>query len=71
MVFGSPLTLGTFVLVVVVARFNSWDYFFFTFKKGSGYGYACGSWNVKTYSYATCYVTVMHDKSAVGLVEKN
>ena len=31
MVFGSALTLETFVLVVVVARFNSWDHFFFAF----------------------------------------
>jgi len=36
-------------------------------KKGSGYWYACGSWYLKTYSYATCEVTVMHDESAVGL----
>jgi len=28
MVFGSALTLATFVLVVVVARFNSGDHFF-------------------------------------------
>jgi len=27
MVFSSPLTLATFVVVVVVARFNLWDYF--------------------------------------------
>jgi len=33
MVYGSALTLATFVLVVVVARFNSWDQFFFTFFK--------------------------------------
>ena len=32
-VFGSTLTLVTFVLVVVVARLNSWDQFFFTFFK--------------------------------------
>jgi len=32
-VFGSTLTLVTFVLVVVVARLNSWDHFFFTFFK--------------------------------------
>ena len=30
-VFGSALNLETFVLVVVVARFNSWDHFFFNF----------------------------------------
>ena len=34
-----------------------------------GYRYAYGSWNKKTYEYATCDVTVTHDKSAVGLVE--
>jgi len=39
--------------------------------KGSGYRYACGSWNLKTYSYATCDATLMHDESAVGLVETN
>jgi len=33
MVFGSALTVATFVVVVVVARFNSWDQFFFTFFK--------------------------------------
>ena len=38
-------------------------------SKGSGYRCACGSWNLKTYSYATCDVTVTHDESAVGLVE--
>jgi len=27
-VFGSTLTFATFVLEVVVARFNSWDHFF-------------------------------------------
>jgi len=32
-VFGSALTLATFVLVVVVAHFNSWDQFFFTVFK--------------------------------------
>jgi len=33
-VFGSALTLVTFVsVVVVVACFNSWDYFFFTLFK--------------------------------------
>ena len=42
--FGSALTLATFVLAVVVARFISWDQFLFTFFKGSGYVvYACGS----------------------------
>jgi len=35
------------------------------------YRYACGSWNLKTYEYATCDVTVMHDGSAVGLVKTN
>jgi len=39
--------------------------------KGNGYGYACGSWNLKTYSDATCDVTVTHDESAVVLVETN
>jgi len=38
---------------------------------GSGYGYACGSGNLKTYSYATCDVTVTHHESAIGLVETN
>jgi len=28
---------------------------------GSGYRYACGSWNLKTYEYATCDVTVTHE----------
>ena len=32
-VFGSTLTLATFILVVVVACFNSWGHFFFTFFK--------------------------------------
>jgi len=40
-------------------------------KKGSGYRYACGPWNLKTYSYATCDLTVTHDESALGLVETN
>ena len=31
--FGSTLTLATFVLVVVVARFKSWGHVFFTFFK--------------------------------------
>jgi len=41
--------------------------------KGSDYRYACGSWNLKTYSYATCddESAVPHDESAVGLVETN
>ena len=38
-------------------------------KQGGGCRYACGSWNLKTDSYATCDVTVTHDKSAVGVVE--
>jgi len=38
---------------------------------GSGYKYACGSWNLLTYSYAPCDVTEMHDESAVGLEETN
>jgi len=38
-------------------------------RQGSGYSCACGSWNLKTPSYATCDVTVTHDESAVGLVE--
>ena len=33
MVYGFALTLVTFVLVVVVTCFNSWDQFFFTFSK--------------------------------------
>jgi len=33
MVFGLALTLATFVLVVVLPRFNSWDQFFFPFFK--------------------------------------
>jgi len=33
MFFSLALTLATFDLVVVVARFNSWDYFFLTFLK--------------------------------------
>jgi len=37
--------------------------------KGSGYRYAYGSRNLKTYLYATCDVTVTHDDNAVGLVE--
>jgi len=32
--------------------------------------YACGSWNLKTYSYATSDVTIMHDESAVGRLGK-
>jgi len=36
---------------------------------GSGYSYACGSWNLKTYSYATYDVLVTHHETAVGLVE--
>jgi len=33
MLLGSAFTLATLVLVVVVAHFNSWDQFFFTFLK--------------------------------------
>jgi len=33
MVFSSALRLATFVFVIVVARFNAWDWFFFTFLK--------------------------------------
>jgi len=33
MVFGSALTLMTFALEVLVAHFNLWDQFFFTFFK--------------------------------------
>jgi len=33
MVFSSALTLATFVLIAVVARFNSWDQFYFTLFK--------------------------------------
>jgi len=32
-VFGLALTLLTFFLVVVVAQFNTWDHFCFTFFK--------------------------------------
>ena len=42
----------------------------FSFYIGSGYGYNCGFWNLKTYSYATCDVTVTHDESTVSLVER-
>jgi len=38
---------------------------------GGGYRYTCGSWNMKTYSYATCDKTVTHDESTVGLVQMN
>ena len=41
--FGSTLTLVTFVLVVVVARFNSWDHVFFTFFKILGLGASISS----------------------------
>ena len=41
------------------------------FEKGIGYGYTYGSWNLKTYWYATCDVIVMHNESAVSLVERN
>jgi len=34
-VFGLALTLATFVLVVVVAYFNSWDHFYLLFSKVS------------------------------------
>jgi len=44
---------------------------FLYFWFGSGYRYTCGCWNLKTYSYTTCDVTVMHDKSSVGLVGRN
>jgi len=33
MLFSSALTLATFVLVVVLVRYNLWDQFFFTFFK--------------------------------------
>jgi len=33
MVFGLDLILATSILVVVLARFNSWDQFFYTFFK--------------------------------------
>jgi len=45
--------------------------FIITLTEGSGYRHACGSWNLKTYSYATCDVTVTQKESAVGLVETN
>ena len=38
MVFGSALTLATFILILVVARFTSWDQFFFTFSVQIGPG---------------------------------
>ena len=41
------------------------------FFNGISYRYTCGSWNLKTYSYATCDVTVMHDKSAVDRLGRN
>jgi len=41
------------------------------YTNDSGYRHACGSWNLKTYEYATCDVTVMHDESAAGLIETN
>jgi len=34
MVFSSALTLVTFILVVELEQFSSWDQFFFTFFKG-------------------------------------
>ena len=40
-------------------------------KKGSGYRYACGPWNLKTYSYTTCDVTVTHDESALIRLGRN
>jgi len=33
MVFSSALTLATFVLVIMVAHFNSWNNFYLTFFK--------------------------------------
>jgi len=55
------LTPGVYYYLVLPAALH--------FFIGSDYRYTCGSWNLKTYSYATCDVTVMHDKSAVGVVE--
>jgi len=52
----------------IVSAFDNEDEFM-VFIYGSGYRYACGSWNKKTYLYATSDVTVTHDESAVGLVE--
>ena len=40
------------------------------YLKGCGNRYACGSCNLKTYSYATCDVAVTHNKSAVGVVNE-
>jgi len=39
------------------------------FPIDSGYRTACESSQLKSYSTATCNVTVMHDESAIGLVE--
>jgi len=47
MVFGSALTLATFILILVVARFTSWDQFFFTFFKFPNFSvqiYGLGQW---------------------------
>jgi len=60
----SPVQLVLVVRISPFHRIFQWNIF-----KGSGYRYACGSWNLQTYSYATCDVTVTHDESAVGLVE--
>ena len=49
---------------------TNWDWSL-DFLVGSGYRYACVSWNLTSYSYITCDVTVMHDESAVGLLETN
>jgi len=67
MVFDSALTLATFILAVVVAHFNSWDHFFFTFFKGSGYRSTCGTSYLQPYSSATRNMTVTHEESVLGL----
>jgi len=41
----------------------------YEFFYGSGCRTACGFLNLKPYSTAFCNMTVMHDESAVGLVE--
>ena len=48
---------------------SGYQSFFSATRKGSGYRFGCGYRNLKTYSYATCDITVTHDGSAVDLVE--
>jgi len=59
------------ILKTVVAIIHKNKHKWPAIMKGSGYRSACGSWNVKNYSYAACDVTVTHNESAVGLVETN